>query len=188
MVRWVAQGIAALFKPNALLVAENLRLRQQLLVLQRRYIRGQGWRMRIGDSGILHAGDIWACDFFCVQTIFFRTFYVFFVIHHASREVLHVQVTRHPTADWAVQQIVKACAWDQKPPPYLIHDRDSRYGVTFDRRLQRLGIRQTRTLFRSPQVNSIAERWVRSARTECLDHMSIFNECHLRRVLREYVT
>ncbi len=72
----------------------------------------------------------------------------FFVIQHASREVLHVQVTRHPTADWAAQQIVEACAWDRAPPDYLIHDRDSRYGAAFDRRLQRLAIKQIRTPFR----------------------------------------
>jgi transposase InsO family protein len=134
-----------------------------------------------------HAGEIWACDFFCVQTIFFRTFYVFFVIRHASREVLHVQVTRHPTAAWAAQQIVEACAWDRALPDYLIHDRDSRYGAAFDRRLQRLAIQLIRTPFRSPRANAIAERWVKSARTECLDHMFVFNECHLRSALGEYV-
>jgi len=119
---------------------------------------------------------------------FFRTFYVFFVIRHASREVLHVQVTRHPTAAWAAQQIIEACAWDREPPRYLTHDRDSRYGPAFDRRLHRLGVRQIRTPFRAPRANAIAERWVRSARTECLDHMFVYNECHLRRVLGEYVT
>ena len=142
-----------------------------------------GWRTFLNR----HAVDIWACDFFCVQTIFFRTFYVFFVIHHGSRDVLHVQVTQHPTADWSAQQIVEACAWNHDPPRFLIHDRDSRYGERFDRRLLGLGIRQIRTPYRSPQANSIAERWVRSARAECLDHMLIFNERHLRRVLAEYV-
>ncbi len=67
-----------------------------------------GWRIFLRR----HAADIWACDFFCVQTINFRTFYVFFVIHHASREVMHVQVTRHPTAEWAAQQVVEVCGWD----------------------------------------------------------------------------
>ncbi len=233
MFLWVARAIAAFFKPRALLMAENLCLRQQLLVLQRRGSRPQlenadrrfwilacrwfsgwrkslvvvqpatvlgwhrkGWRaywrwrsrcrgksgrrgiprelkelirrmalenrlwgqrriqaelarlgykvsartvakyMRRSCDGVpspgwrvflkRHAADIWACDFFCVQTILFQTFYVFFVIHHASREVLHVQVTRHPTADWVAQQIVEACDWDREPPRFLIHDRDSR--------------------------------------------------------------
>ena len=151
--------------------------------------RPHAWEPSPGWQTFLnrHAMDIWACDFFCVQTIFFRTFYVFFVVHHASREVLHVQVTQHPTSEWVVQQIVEGCGWDHGPPRFLIHDRDSRYGARFDRRLLGLGIRQIRTPFKAPQANSIAESWVRSARAECLDHMLIFNERHLRRVLAEYV-
>src|SRR5262249_13047986 len=86
------------------------------------------------------------------------------------------------------QQIVECCDWDREPPRFLIHDRDSRYGGTFDRRLCHLGITQIRTPFRSPRANAIAERWVRSARTECLDLMFIFGERHLRQVLAEYVS
>jgi transposase InsO family protein len=142
-----------------------------------------GWRAFLNR----HAQDIWACDFFCVRTIWFHTFYVFFAIRHASREVLHLQVTRHPTAEWVAKQIVECCGWDREPPRFLIHDRDSRYGKVFDRRLNNLGITQIRTPFRSPRANAIAERWVRSARSECLDLMFILSECHLRRVLAEYV-
>ena len=146
-------------------------------------LRSPGWRIFLKR----HATDIWACDFFCVQTISFQTFYVFFVIHHASREVMHVQVTRHPTAEWVAQQVVEACGWGRDPPRFLIHDRDSRFGATFDQRMNRLGITQIRTPFKAPQANAIAERWVRSVRAECLDHSFIFNERHLRRVLNEYV-
>lgn len=96
-------------------------------------------------------------------------------------------MTRHPTSEWVARQIVETCGWEREPPRFLIHDRDSRYGLIFDRRIRGLGIAQIRTPFRSPQANAIAERWVRSARTECLDHMFIFNERHLRRVLGEYV-
>jgi len=142
-----------------------------------------GWRAFLKR----HAVDIWSCDFFCVQTINFRTYYVFFVIHHASREVMHVQVTRHPTAEWVAQQIVEACGWDREPPRFLIHDRDSRFGVIFYRRMVRLGITQIRTPYRAPRANAIAERWVRSVRAECLDHSFIFNERQLRRILNEYV-
>jgi putative transposase len=142
-----------------------------------------GWRRFLRQ----HASTIWACDFFCVQTILFRTLYVFFVIHHASREVLHVRVTRHPTAAWVAQQLVECCGWDREPPRFLIHDRDSRYGAAFDQRLRRLGIRPIRTPFRSPRANAIAERWVRSLRTECLDYVFVFNERHLQTVLAEYV-
>ncbi len=135
-----------------------------------------------------HAREIWACDFFCVQTILFRTIYVFFIVHHASREVVHVRTTSHPTSEWTGRQIVEACRWERAPPRFLIHDRDSRYGTAFDLRLKALGTRSVRTPFRSPQANGIAERWVKSVRTECLDHLLILNERHLRRVLTEYVT
>jgi len=134
-----------------------------------------------------HGSEIWACDFFCVRTITFRTLYVFFVINHASRQVLHVHVTPNPTASWTAQQMVECCAWDRKPPRFLVHDRDSCYSATFDRRVRNIGIAQIRTPFRSPRANAIAERWVRSVRTECLDHVFIFNERHLKKILAEYV-
>jgi transposase InsO family protein len=143
-----------------------------------------GWRTFLER----HATEIWACDFFCIQTLWFKTLYAFFVVSHARREVLRVQVTQHPTAEWVAQQIVECCGWDCQPPRFLIHDRDSRYGALFDRRLQNLGITQVRTPFRALQANSIAERWVRSVRQEYLDHTFIFGERHVRRVLAEYVT
>lgn len=155
-----------------------------------KYMRGihdrgpsPGWRKFL----VSHARETWACDFFCVQTIFFQTIHVFFIVHHASREVVHVQTTRHPTSEWTGRQIVEACGWDREPPRFLIHDRDSRYGTIFYRRIHSLGIASIRTPFRSPQANAIAERWVRSVRAECLDHLLILNERHLRRVLAEYV-
>jgi transposase InsO family protein len=113
--------------------------------------------------------------------------YVFFVIHHASRQVVHVRVTPHPTDSWTARQIVECCAWDRVPARFLLRDRDSRYGTTFDRRVRNIGIAQIRTPFRSPRANAIAERWVRSIRIECLDHLFIFNERHLQKVLGEYV-
>jgi len=134
-----------------------------------------------------HGSEIWACDFFCVRTVTFRTPYVFFVIHHASRQVLHVHVTGHPTASWTAQQIVECCGWDCQPPRFLVHDRDSCYAASFDWRVRNLGIIQARTPFRSPRANAIAERWVRSVRTECLDHVFIINKRHLQKVLAEYV-
>ncbi len=155
-----------------------------------KYVRGihrgkpsPGWRQFLGAR----AREIWACDFFCVQTIFFRTIYVFFIVHHANREIVHVRTTCHPTSEWTGQQVVEACGWDREPPRFLIHDRDSRYGAAFHRRICNLGIKSIRTPFRSPRANAIAERWVRSVRTECLDHLLILNERHLRRVLVEYV-
>jgi putative transposase len=141
------------------------------------------WRKFLTD----HAKNIWACDFFGVRTVFFRTLYVFFVMHHETRQILQVRVTRHPTADWAAQQVVEACDWDRDPPRYLIRDRDSRYGKAFDRRVRGLGVRQLRTPVKAPRANALAERWVRSVRNECLDQVLIVNERHLQRVLDEYV-
>lgn len=142
-----------------------------------------GWRTVLSD----HAREICACDFFCLRTLLFGTIYVFFVIDHVRREVVHVHITRHPTAEWTGRQIVEACGWDREPPRYLIHDRDDRYRNDFAQRRQAIGISSIRTPFRSPKANAIAERWVRSVRAECLDHMLIVNEHHLRRVLNDYV-
>ena len=86
------------------------------------------------------------------------------------------------------QKIVECCGWDRPLPRFLIRDRDSRYGALFDRRLESLGITQICTPFRAPQANSIAERWVRSVRQECLDYTFIFSERHPGRVLAEYIT
>ena len=113
---------------------------------------------------------------------------MFFVIDHANRQVLHVHVTSNPTSAWAAQQMVECCAWDRRPPRFLVRDRDSCYGATFDRRVRTIGIAQVRTPFRSPRANAIAERWVRSVRTECLDRVFIFNDRHLQKVLAEYVS
>ena len=165
------------FKVSARTVAKYMRTA--------RHDRGPSVRWRTFLK--LHASNIWACDFFCVQTLLFDTLHVFFVIQHINREVLHVAVTRHPTAEWQAQQILESCAWDRRPRRFMIHDRDSRYGPSFDRRLKRLGIKQVRTPFRCPVANAVAERWVKSARTECLDHLFVFNELTVRRAISSYV-
>jgi transposase InsO family protein len=118
----------------------------------------------------------------------FRRCTSFFVVRHLHREILHVAVTRCPTAKWTAQQFIECCAWDRWPPRYLIHDRDSRYGAIFERCLRHLGIEEVRTPFRAPRANAILERWVRSVRAECLDHLFIFNEANLRRVMASYVS
>jgi putative transposase len=153
--------------------------------MSRRLNRGPspGWREFLRR----HESNIWACDFFCVRTILFQTLYVFFVVRHVNREILHIAVTPYPTAEWTAQQLVECCAWDRWPPRFLIHDRDSRYGATFERRLRHLGIEQVRTPFRAPRANAISERWVKSVRTEYLDHLFIFSESHLRRAVSSYV-
>jgi transposase InsO family protein len=114
--------------------------------------------------------------------------YVFFVISHGKRELIHLRATAHPTAEWLAQQMVEACGPERGLPRYLIHDRDGCYGPTFNRRVRGLGITQIRTPVKAPKANGIAERWVRTVRAECLDHMFIFNHQHLQHTLCEYVT
>ncbi len=142
-----------------------------------------GWRQFLKQ----HADEIWACDLFTAQTIWFRTLYVFFVINHGTREIVHARVTAHPTAQWLAQQMVEACGFDRVAPRFLIHDRDGCYGAAFDGRVRSLGIEQIRTLVREPKANAIAERWVRTVRTECLDHTFVLGHQHLQRILIEYV-
>jgi len=123
----------------------------------RRPCNGQpspGWRQFLAQ----HAKEIWAYDLFTVQTIWFRTFYVFFAIHHGSRVIIHARVTANPTAEWLAQQMAQACDIDREPPRYLIHDRDGSYGAAFNRRVRPLGITQIRTPVKAPKANAIAER------------------------------
>jgi hypothetical protein len=248
VLRLLILAIAAIFRPKALLIAENLCLRQQLVVVQRRHPRARlsdadrrfwilasrwfsdwrhpllivkpetvlgwqraGWRAywrwrsshkerggrpaiplelqpliarmaaenrlwgqkriqaelarlgfqvsartvakymrgcrRRGPTGTWrefltrHASSTWACDFFCVPTVLFQTLHVFFVIRLANREIFHVAVTRHPTADWAAQQIVECCAWDRAPPRFL--DSRSRQPLWRELRSSRAGSRNT---------------------------------------------
>lgn len=133
-----------------------------------------------------HAKDIWACDFLTVRTLTFQSLYVFFLLHHVTREIVHVRVTRHPTAAWTAQQITNAC-FEREPPKYLIRDRDSIYGSEFSRKANSLCLHEVRTPVRAPKANAIAERFVGTMRRECLDHVFIFNERHLQRIMEEFV-
>ncbi len=294
MIRWLACAFKAIFKSRARLVAENLCLRQQLIVLKRRQIRPQlwdadrrvwvlacryfsGWRRslivvkpdtvvswhrkgwkaywrwrsrrpcrtgrrkidpelreligrmarenplwgqrriqaelaRLGFSVCArtvarymrrpyngtpfpgwqqflhqHANEIWACDLFTVQTIWFRTLYVFFVIQHGTRELVHARVTAHPNSEWLAQPMLEACGISREPPRYLIHDRDGCFGASFNRRVGSLRIRQIRTPVKAPKANAIAECWVRSIRNEYLDHRLIMSHRHLQRSVTEFI-
>ena len=294
MIRYLAYTFQAIFKSRARLVAENLCLRQQLIVLKRRQLRPQlrdadrrfwvlacqwfsGWRrslivvkpdtvvgwhrkgwkaywrwrshrrartgrrkiepelrelirrmarenslwgqrrihaelarlgfklcartvgryMRRAYSGTpspswrqflsQHADEIWACDLFTVHTIWFRTLYVFFVIHHGSRELVHARVTAHPNSEWLAQQMLEACGVSREPPRYLIHDRDGCFGASFNRRVGSLRIRQIHTPVKAPKANAIAQRWVRTIRNECLDHRLILGHQHLQRSVTEFI-
>ena len=141
------------------------------------------WRQFLNQ----HASDIWACDLFTVHTVWFQTLYVFFVIHHSTRALIHARVTAHPNSEWLAQQMLEACGISREPPHYLIHDRDGRFGASFNRRVASLKIRQIRTPVKAPRANAIAERWVRTIRNECLDHMLIMSHQHLRNSITEFI-
>ena len=133
-----------------------------------------------------HAHAIWAADLFTVQTLAFRTLHVLFFITHGRRELVHVNVTGHPTAAWVWRQLSEATPWGRQPK-HLLRDRDRVYGGASMPRAKAVGIQTLLTPFRAPKANAIAERVVRTLRTECLDHVLILNERHVRTVLQEYV-
>jgi transposase InsO family protein len=132
-----------------------------------------------------HLHDIAAVDFFVVPTLTFRLLFGFVVLRHARRELVHVGVTIQPTAAWAAQQIVHAFP-DETGPAYLLRDRDAIYGADFQRRVERMGVRQVVIAPRAPWQNPFAERVIGSIRRECLDLVIVLNEHHLRRLPRTY--
>jgi len=124
-------------------------------------------------------------DFFTVATIRLHVLYVFVVLAHDRRRVLHFNVTEHPTAVWAAQQIIEAFPED-RAPRYLLRDRDGIYGHYFRSRIEGMGIEQVRITARSPWQNCYAERMIGSIRRECLNHVIAINDRHLRRILKDY--
>ena len=121
-----------------------------------------------------------------VPTVHFAVLYVFFVIHRERRQVLHVNVTQHPTARWIVQQLREAFPYDTAPR-YLIFDRDAKFSAEVVAMVRAMRIEPSRTSFRSPWQNGVAERWVLSVRRELLDHVVVFNRRHLVKLLGAYL-
>ena len=122
---------------------------------------------------------------FVVPTIGFKLLYGLAIITHRRRQLVWINVTTNPTAEWIAQQITEAFPWDQAPR-YLIRDRDASYGLAVTRRLAAMGIRDRPTAPRSPWQNGHVERLIGSMRRECLDHVVILGEAHLRLVLATY--
>ena len=142
----------------------------------------QSWRTFLTN----HAKDIASIDFFTVPTANLRVLYVFLVLDNARRRIIHFNVTDSPSAGWTGQQIVEAFPWETAPR-YVIRDRDGIYGFDFTCKVTAMDIEQVLTSPRSPWQNPYVERVIGSIRRECLDHVIILNERHLRRVLREYL-
>jgi len=145
--------------------------------------RGQKWATFLHN----HAADIWACDFLQVTDLFFRPLFAFFLIELKSRKVIHVGVTRSPTDPWVAQQLREATPYGQAPK-YLIRDNDSKFGSCFARVATTSAIEILKTPYHAPRANAICERFLRSVRQECLDHLFIFREKQLQRMLNVYVS
>ena len=143
--------------------------------------RSQTWKSFLHN----HTAGIGAMDFLVVPTVGFRLLFVLVIMRHKHRRLISLSVTAHPTADWVAHQITDAFPWDEAPE-YMIRDRDGCYGQAVTKRLAGMGIRDHPIARRSPWQSGHAERLIGSIRRECLDHIVVFGEAHLRRILAGY--
>jgi len=144
---------------------------------------GQTWATFLKN----HAHEIWACDFVQTFDLFFRPIFLFFMIEHHSRRVVHIGVTRTPTDAWVAQQVREATPFGSGPR-FLICDNDAKYGLRFNHAAIGAGIDIVHTPYFTPKANALCERFIGSVRRECLDFILIWSEAHGRRVMREYIT
>ena len=133
-----------------------------------------------------HTAGIAAIDFLVVPTVGFRLLFVLVILRHQRRRLIALTVATNPTAEWVARQITEAFPWGEAPD-HLIRDRDASYGPAVTKRLAAMGIRDHPTAPRSPWQNGHAERLIGSIRRECLDHVVVFGEAHLRRILAAYL-
>jgi transposase InsO family protein len=150
-------------------------------MVKRRGPPGQGWRTFLRN----HAPDIAAMDLFVVPTIGFKLLCGFVIVRIDRRELIWINVTTNPTAEWIARQITEAFPWDGAPG-YMIRDRDRIYGPVVTRRSRAMGIRDKPIAPASPWQNGFAERLIGSIRRECLDHIIVLGEVHLRRIMKSY--
>ncbi len=132
-----------------------------------------------------HARAVLACGFFVVVTATFRMLYVFVVIEHGRRQLVHVNVTMHPSADWTLQQLREVVGEDGNHR-HLVHDRDRIFSKQLDDSIKALGLEALRSPVASPKANSICERVIGAIRRECLDWVIPMSEVHLRSILKEW--
>jgi transposase InsO family protein len=148
---------------------------------RRRRPPSQGWKTFL----LNYADGIASMDMFVVPTISFRLLYGFLILRHSRREILWLGVTAHPSAQWIARQLTEAYSW-QQAPRYIVRDRDCVYGDAFIRRLRAMGIRDRPIAPRSPWQNGYAERLIGSIRRDCLDHVAVLGDRHLRHLLKSY--
>src|SRR5436305_1324454 len=152
-------------------------------MVKRSWPPSQGWRTFLRN----HTPDIAAMDLFVAPTLAFDLLYAFIIVRLARRDLVWINVTPHPTADWIARQITEAFPWNEAPR-YLIRDRDQVYGAAATRRLRAMGIRDKPIAPGSPWQNGFTERLIGSIRRECVDHIIALGEAHLRRILTKYAT
>jgi transposase InsO family protein len=150
-------------------------------MVKRRWPPSPGWRTFLRN----HAPDIAATDLFVVPTIGFGLLYAFVVVRLDRRDLVWINVTKNPTAEWVARQITGAFPWDEAPK-YVIRDRDRIYGTIVTGQLRAMGIRDNPTAPASLWQNGFAERLIGSMRRECVDHIIVSGEAHLRRILISY--
>jgi transposase InsO family protein len=151
-------------------------------MVRRRRTPSPTWRSFLRNE----AQGIAAIDMFVVASVSFRLLYVTIILGHDRRKIICAAVTEHPSAAWLSRQVTEAFPWDTAPR-YLLRDRDASYGSEFSRRVEAMGIKEVVTAPRAPWQNPYVERVIGSIRREHLDHVVIFNERHLRRVLPSYL-
>ena len=132
-----------------------------------------------------HIQDVVALDFFVVPTVTHKVLFVLVMLAHERRRIVHFHITEHPTAEWTTQQVINAFPWDEAPR-YLLRDRDRIYSTSFRQRVRHMGIEEVVIAPRSPWQNPYVERLIGSIRRECLDHVVVLHERHLRRLLTDY--
>ena len=142
----------------------------------------QNWKAFLRN----HLGSMVSVDFLTVPTLTLRVLYVLIVLSHPRRRLLHFNVVESPSAGWTAQQLREAFPFTS-PPKYLLRDRDSIYGLEFQRRAEALGLEQLRIAPHSPWQSPYVERLVGSVRRECLDHVIVINPAHLHRLLKAYL-
>jgi transposase InsO family protein len=150
-------------------------------MIMRRGPPSQAWKTFLEN----HVKETMALDFFMVPTATFKVLFVLVILSHDRRRILHFNVSEHPTAVWTARQLLQACGIIEVPR-YLVRDRDAIYGEAFHRQARGLGIEEVPTAPKSPWQNPYAERVIGSIRRECLDHVIVLGESHLRRIVRRY--
>jgi transposase InsO family protein len=143
---------------------------------------GQNWAAFLKN----HAGDIWACDFTTVHTLFFKPIYILVFMELQTRRIVHTTVTLSPTDAWAAQQLREATAWGHGPK-YLIRDNDNKFGKQFSTVAESTNIEELKTPFQAPKANAICERLIGTLKQECLDYHLILHPYQLRRIVNEFV-